>query len=381
MDLNALKQLKSEQAEKILAIRSAVEKENRQMSDDEKNTLTEVKRKVDDLNAQIDLVEQSMELERSIVTPKPEENKKMTDLEAVRSLVDNGQNKELVERNSNIGQGVKTMGVLVSRTYTDGTDGANISPDKVGEGVNYLEGKPALWDEMGATKYPSLAGGTQRLPFMDTFVGAQKTEGNAFADETVNPESIELTPRRFGTTIKVSREGLATFNPSTWNGIMQNAMKVIDRQITGEIFVQAATTTNVTLATAHSKTNYDELEGSVPVDGNYMMSRAQFYKAKGVKLDDGSGLFLVKRNGQDKGETYEGTPVYHSALFASPADIVVYGVPENIAVGFWGNDAYEVIVDPYSAKKTGELEITISKIADVQVVNKDVAFVKSGTIA
>lgn len=380
MDLHSLKQLKSEQGEKLEAIRSIVEKENRQMTDDEKNTLAEVKRTVADLDAKIDLVNNTMELERNVMEVKPEVDKVMGNLEAVRSLVDNGQGKDLVERNSAIGQGIKTMGVLVSRAYTDGTDGAAISPDKVGAGINYLEGKPALWDEINATKYVNLAGGTQRLPFMDIFAGAQKAEGDAFADETVAPSSIELTPRRFGTTITVSREGLSTFNPSTWDGIMANAMKVIDRQITGEIFVQAATTTNNTSATAHSKGNYDELEGSVPVDGVYFMSRAQFYKAKGVKLDDGSGLFLAKRVSQDKGETYEGTPLYHSSLFASPADVLVYGVPNNIAVGFWGNDAYEIIVDPYSAKKSGELEITISKIADVQVVNKDVAFAKSGVI-
>lgn len=382
MDLNTLKQERKEAGDKLMVIRSRVKTENRQMTEDENTEFKMISRSLESLDSNIALAEQSLELERSLGGVDPNVKTKMSDLAAVQLFVKRGQASEVIDRNKDIGDGIQTMGVLVSRGYSDAVDGAHLSPDNVAPSINYLEGVPDLWKEVDATIYRDLKGGTQRMPFMSTFAGAIVGEGVDLAVETVNPTSVELTPNRYGTTISVSREALATYSAGAWESIMGNARKVIDRQMTAQIFVQAATTTNTTGATTHTKDNYDELEGSVPVDGIYFMSRKQFYKAKGVQVATGAGEgFLVERNGQDKGLTYEGTQVRHSELFAAPADTVVYGVGNNIAVGFWGQDAYEIIVDPYSLKKSGELEITISKIADVVVVNKDVAFAKTGVIA
>jgi hypothetical protein len=135
-------------------------------------------------------------------------------------------------------------------------------------------------------------------------------------------------------------------------------------------------------AGAFTKVGFDALEGSVPTDGNYMMARSSFFEAKSVPIDAGSGKFLATKQGQDYGETYEGTPIFHSSNFVDGAGLqyICYGVASNIALGFWGNDSYEIIVDPLTKAAKGTLVITISKIVDVKIPNVAVAWSRSADL-
>ena len=202
----------------------------------------------------------------------------------------------MIKRNQELGSGIASMGVFVERNYSFGTNGDDMSPVKV-TGLNVLEGNPALWSQLGATIYSDLKGSTQVLPFMDAFAGQAVNEKGSIVRDQTAPSSVQLVPSRVGIQIEVTREGLATFSEGTWNGVMQNAYKAIDRKITGKVYAAVvAGATEVAAADGLTKTDFDLLEGSVPVDGIYMMNRSTFFQAKGVDIAvAGSGKFLVSR--------------------------------------------------------------------------------------
>lgn len=386
MKLSDLQQEQAQLQESVLAVRSLLETENRVMNEEETKTIETVTRRLAELKSNIAAIELADEIARSQkpieVVQKPIDKKvEMKSLELVRELAEAGrQTENVIKRNQELGSGIASMGVFVERNYSFGTNGGDMSPVKV-DGLNVLEGDPALWKQLNATVYSDLKGSTQVLPFMDAFAGQAVGEKGTITRDTTAPSSVTLTPTRVGIQIEVTREGLATFSDGTWNGVMQNAYKAIDRKITGKVYAAVlAGATEVAAADDISKASFDLLEGSVPVDGIYMMNRSTFFEAKGVDIAvAGSGKFLVSRLGQDRGETYEGSPIFHSGLFLDGAKkkYVFYGVSGNIAIGFWGMDAYEVIVDPLTKAADGVLVITISKIVDVKIPNVAKAFVRT----
>lgn len=385
MDLNALKQQKAEATKKLLTLQRSATDSNEPMTDEQITEVKSLKRSLDNFDVEIQLAEQEIDLKRSLVIDKPVDQtpaKEVGSLAAVRSLSEKGMTPELIARNSELAENVQTQGVFAKRNYSHGTNGAAISPSLV-RGLNILEGRTDLYRQCGSTIYEDLKGSTQRLPFMDAFAGQLVAEKGAITRDQTAPTSVELVPERYGIQIEVTREGLATFNQVTWDGILANAAKAIDRKISAQMYAEIlAGATTVTGADDLSKASFDLLESSVAVDGSYFMKRKTFYGAKSIAIDSGSGQFLAKRVAQDIGETYEGVPIFHSGLFVDATDekYVAYGVPSNIAIGFWGNDAYELIVDPFTKAANGTLVITISRIADIKIPNVANAFVKSADL-
>ena len=377
-------------SKELLAIRDLSGEENRVLNAEEVTKVDELTRDLGSVEASIKLEDEADALARNLKKEVKKEEVKVErklGLDLVRDLVDNAgrQTPEIIASNKEVARGVDTQGIFISRAgFTDGTDGANFSPIGV-SGLTITESPvtPPLYKQMGLTTYPSLAGGTQKLPYMSTITAEQVAEGVDITQTAASSSSVELSPVRVGVQIQVSREGLATFNQATWDGVMKNVLQSIDRKITAKVYAAAyAGATTVAAATSFSKANFDLLEAAVPVDGKYLMSRASFFSAKSVKLDTGSGRFLANRVSQDLGETYEGTPIFHSGLFsdASKTKYVVYGAMENIAIGFWGDDAYEIIVDPYTNALGGELLITVSKLVDVKIPDAATAFAKSADL-
>jgi len=378
---------KSGIAESLLAIRELAKTEDRVLNGEEVTKVTELTRDLTNLEASIVLEDQADELARNLnPTKEPIVEKKVkTSLELVRDLANaKGQLPDHIQEiNREVAAGIASEGVFISR-FDYASDGANMSPKRV-SGLTITESpvSPALWEDMGLTVYPSLTGGTQKLPYMSTILAEEVAEGVGITQQDPSTNHVELTPSRVGVQISVTREGLQTYNQATWDGVMKNVLESIDRKITAKVYAKAyAGATIVAAVTTFTKANFDTLEGSVPVDGKYMMSRKSFFTAKAVVIDSGSGKFLANRVSQDYGETYEGTPIFHSGLFvdASKTKYVVYGAMKQIAIGFWGNDAYELIVDPFTNALKGELLITVSKLVDIEIPDVAIAFVKSADL-
>lgn len=380
---------KTEISRELVAIRDLMKTENRVLTEDEVAKVTDLKRDLANVDASLALADDDDSLQRNVatvVTPEPAKNTKpKTSLDLVRDLANSkGEVPEHIkEINRNVAAGVDTQGVFISR-FNYGTNGDDFSPKKVA-GLTVTESpvSPALYTKMGLTTYPSLNGGTQKLPFMSTILAEEVAEGVGITPISPTTNHVELTPSRVGVQISVSREGLGTYNQATWDGVMKNVLEAIDRKITAKVYAAAyAGATTVTAANAFTKAAFDLLEGSVPVDGKYLMSRASFFSAKSVAIDVGSGKFLANRVSQDFGETYEGSEIFHSGLFtdASTTKYVIYGALSQIAIGFWGQDAYELIIDPFTNALKGELLITVSKLVDIKIPDAATAFVKSADL-
>jgi hypothetical protein len=381
MLVHELKQLQAEKEAEFLVIRGLVAKSETGTTDEQRTEMQAITRSLENIKADITLAEQELAISRNIptvVAPQPVEKTEMNSLQAIRALSTSGLTPDLAARNKELAEGVISQGVFAKRNYSYGTNGADISPSMV-QGLNILEGRTDIYRQCGATIYPDLKGSTQRLPFMDAFAGQVVAEKGTITRDQTSPSSVELVPQRVGIQIEVTREGLDTFNQTTWDGILANAGKAIDRKLSAMTYTAILAGATAVATGAITKVGFDALEASVPVDGVYFMARKTFYEAKGVPIDAGSGKFLAQRNGQDIGETYEGVPIFHSGLFADGAaqQYVTYGVPSNIAIGFWGNDAYELIVDPFTKAADGTLVVTISRIADIKIPNVARAFSKS----
>jgi len=389
MNLNDLLIQRTETIERMQTIIDGASEAKRSLSDEEKTQWESMNSEVTRMASEIETIQKQEELTRSLLNTttteelKPNNNqtkKSMKTLEAVRALASRKElPAEVVELQRSLADGIATDGIMIERAHTY-ANGTGSIPSSV-EGLNVI-GNKSIIDQLGATMYTGLSGEIKKLPFMDSVVGAAKAEGAAFDSDATTKSSVTLEPQRVGVSFVVSKEALATYNESTWNGILQNYMDAADRKLTGMVYDKVlAGATAVAAATTVTKANMDLLEKTVDADGSYLMSRTQFFAGKDVKVDAGSGKFLFNKVSNEYGVNYEGTPIHYSNLFAAPAteDYIVFGHMPNVAIGIWGQ-GYEIIANPYTGAKSGEVEITVNRICDVEVVNAAKAFAKTADL-
>lgn len=268
-------------------------------------------------------------------------------------------------------------GFLVSsvRGHDTTTEGAAIPNNP----IDFLSiiGKKPIWDEMGVRKLPSLKG-TITLPYKNPEVAQLLAEKANEIGDVVNKLGTVLSPERYQKSQLWSKEMIASEMPILHNQMIADLIVGVDRKITAEVYKKASAVATEVAAGALTKAGFDALQGEAEVEegGVFASPRKTFFEAKGVKIDNGSGKFLVELDKAGVyGRTYEGVKYFYSKLFDEGAEKrVVYGDFYEIVVGDWG--MFEIIVDPYSNKKTGQVEITVSRIASVACQNP-AAFVKT----
>ncbi len=273
--------------------------------------------------------------------------------------------------------GVGTTGVLFGlRDFSVGTQSGNT--DKSAVMPMSVIGSNPIWQRMGCRYLPNLQG-TITLPHKSPRTAQAVAEKVALTHDTVTSSGVVMAPARVGDSQIWSKELLASENPSLHEAMIQDMLIGLDRQITADVYTKAiAGSTEVTGFTV-TKPGFDSLMAGAEVEneGSFAAARSTFFEAKAVAIDAGSGRFLASLSGQkDMGQTYEGVPFFYSSLFSDGADkkYVLYGDFYNIVVGDWG--MYEVIINPYTYAKEGQLEITVSRIVKV-VMHNPAAFVRS----
>ena len=157
-------------------------------------------------------------------------------------------------------------------------------------------------------------------------------------------------------------------------------VKGCDRAVTNSIFdVAIAGATAITgLTSGYTTDAIDTVAGAVDGDVSILMPRAEFYKAKGTKVDSGSGMFVANKVNSFAGAMWDGTPVFYSSLFAN-ATIVAADL-KHITVGEFG-DEQEVIFDQYTTAPEGQVVVTVAKIADVKLRNANAVKKAAITVA
>lgn len=229
-------------------------------------------------------------------------------------------------------------------------------------------GYEPFYKQLGVEILPNLATSV-KLPYVDAIVAAKKAAGQRY-DNDKAVSTVLLQPNRYTVTETIGKELLAVGNEGALQAFLFEMVKGADRAVTKDIFdVIIAGATAVTGLTAYTTANMDTLVSAIDGEVALLMPRAEFYKAKGVKVDDGSGLFLANKMNSFAGQLWDGTPLFYSQLFApTVATTIAAADMKHITVGEFGNE-YEVIFDYYTKAPEGQVVVTVCKLADVKLRN------------
>lgn len=283
------------------------------------------------------------------------------------------------EQHKELGRGIVSEGLLVPyhhkrATQTTTTNASSI--DVVIDPDLSIIGQEPLWAQMGMTVLPGLKG-QLKLGKKTPDVAEKIAEEATITQEGAVPTHVTMAAERFGITQNFTKELLAQENPAVAAAIINDMVAGCDRAITAEAYTIALAAATEVTAGAITKAGFDALMGAVDIDGAFAMDRGSFFEAKGVAIDAGSGRFLTTLGAMNGvGLTYDGVKALYSTLFADGVDqqYIIYGGWKEMYLGFWG--ALEILINPYTFQKDGEIEVTVNKLADVKSRN-DGAFVKS----
>lgn len=322
--------------------------------------------------------------ERTIVINNEEQERKM-EFNLSKALVDiatrgglQGVELEKTQELSTRSGVVPSQGaVLLESTRSHDTSTQDENIDQTAIMPLSIIGKEPVWQRMGCRYLPNLKG-TITLPYKSPIIAAALAEKAALTHDTVTNNGVLVAPQRYAVGQIWTKELLASENPALHNAMVADMITSVDRKISADVYAKAlAGATEVTI-TALDKAGLDLLMGGaeIEMDGVFASSRATFFEAKGVAIDSGSGRFLATIVNKDLGATYEGIPWFYSSLFADGTNqqYVIYGDFSQIVVADWG--MYEVLVNPYTYAKEGQIEIVVSRIANVSMHDPN-AFAKS----
>lgn len=300
---------------------------------------------------------------------------------AIREFARGGSEKLTgieAEQHQELSRGVQTSGLLVpyhQRAVADTTTNAATIDLLIAPGISII-GKEPLYQSMGCTIMPGLQG-SFKLGKKTADVAGKFAEKAAITTKPAVPTYVTMTPSRYGITETWDKELLAQENPQVHAAILNDMVKGVDRKMTAEVYAIALAAATEVAAGALTMAGFNALMAAVDIDGAFAMTRASFFAAKGVAVDQGSGKFLTALTGKNGiGLTHDGANAFYSTLFADGANqqYAIYGAFSEIFIGLWG--ALELLFDPYTLQEEGQIRTTVNKLAGI-VCRDAGAFVKS----
>lgn len=232
-----------------------------------------------------------------------------------------------------------------------------------------------MYRTLGVRVLPGL-NGTLGLPAQSHNIATFPGEENTLITAPNKPTGITLTPLRVGITEKVGKELMNSGHAPLFSAIISDMVTGIDSAISKRTLDKVsvgAKAGNIVDGTSLTNGFADitgkiltDLEAKVEIDGKFVMPRSGYAILKSKPLTDGDSKTLI--NGKfSGGETFDGYDAFGTTF--CPAGHILYGAFEHVTVGMW--DGLEIIVDPYTRAKFGEVEITVNRLIDVQVRNAE----------
>lgn len=283
------------------------------------------------------------------------------------------------EMHDELSRGITTEGLLVPYTESHRDQNTTSKADSIDVKIDpnlSIIGKEPLWSQMGLTVLPGLQG-TIKLG-KKTPDEAEKVGEKAEITQTGNTETfVTMSPERYGITDIFTKELLAQRNPAVQAAIVADMIKGCDRKLTADVYTIALAAASEVTEGAITVPGFNALMAAIDLDGAFAMHRASFFNAKGQKVDAGSGRFLASMTTTNGiGTTYDGARLFYSTLFndGDAKQYAIYGAWEEVYMGFWG--ALEILLNPYTYQKKGQIEMTVNRLADI-VCRNDAAFVRT----
>ena len=237
------------------------------------------------------LDKEQKEIEKQINQRKAQDEintRKLTKIQTTESKMEDFKN--LIVRNGDKVENFKVRGITLANGIKDEAIADNLS----------VVGYEPFYKSMGVELFPNLVSNL-RLPYMDIITAQKKASGERYDNDKVMA-TVTLEPKRFTVTETVDKALLAVGNEAALNNFIFEMVKGTDRAVTKEIFdIALAGATEVTGITAYTTTGMDSLVGAIDGNVKVLMPRAEFYKAKGTKVDAGSGMFLANKATNETG--------------------------------------------------------------------------------
>lgn len=277
------------------------------------------------------------------------------------------------EQHKEMGRNITSTGLLVpyqhrSATVNTPTTHATSIDVTIDPNLSIIGYEP-LYNQMGLTILNNLSG-TIKLGKKTHDVADKYATGAEVVAESNVPSFVTMVPERFGITDTFAKELLAQMNPAVQAAIVADMIKGCDRKLTAEVYTVALAAASEVAAGAITEAGFNALAAAVDMDGAFAMDRGSFFAAKAVAFDTGSGLRLAKNAASNGvGTSWDGTPIYYSNLFDDGAakQYLVYAAWSEMWMGFFGG--LEIIINPYTRARWGEIEMTVNRLADVIVRN------------
>lgn len=385
--MKKLQELRLERTDSIRSMQAMVNKagtEKRSFTEAEEATYQALRTDVSGLDTKIERAEELDTLNRSIEIPvekvvtntqRGDEKKVFNIANAMRQAaggVLSGIPAEMNQRSEDAGVTATNKNTLlipaeaISNRAMAVADGTALIHKDVATDLDIIVPVP-LYKTLGVRILTGL-NGTLGLP-------AQKHNEATFPGENItvitNPNQatgVTLTPQRVGLTESFSKELLNSGNSALFSAIISDMVAGIDSAITRRVITEAIDKAGaeVPLTGAITAEAMTEAEAAIEVDGKFVFTRPDFALLKSSTLDAGGNRTLV--NGKFSGGlTFDGYDAFGTS-FCTDA-VAVYGAWNHATVGMW--DGIEIIVDPYTGAKRGEIEVTVNRLVDAQVRNTE----------
>jgi HK97 family phage major capsid protein len=289
-----------------------------------------------------------------------------------------------VRRLQNIVQGDVSRH-LISRAMTAGnflTGGATV-PDQMMDMIELLRNM-ALVFAMGARRMDDIVGDIVFPRQTSGSTITDKSETGTSLETTLGTDDIKGTPHRLTAFIEATRQLLAQSSQDVeaWireDLMVQTALKLDFNALFGTGAdaqpIGIANTTGVggvTFGAAATREKIIEFETDVNVANalmgmlGYVTSPAAAGKLKNKAVDAGSGKFVWE------GSVIDGILNNYKAMSSNQipatgtyANRMIFGNWRDLLILFWAGT--EIIVDPYSNKKDGKIDIQIERMYDIVV--------------
>ena len=236
--------------------------------------------------------------------------------------------------------------------------------------------------DLGVKMYTGLNGNFV-IPSMPQVSASFKAETAQADSADASPTSLTLTARRVPVSQKFTKELLAQTNPAIYTGIVQDLQDAIWRAVADDFFTQfEADAIDCSTSLAGSTLAYEDmvnLQAAVPyelVNPAYVSSTAvAAYLKKTPTLANITGPVW-------EGPILRGNVDGIKAIGTNYAvgNSVYYGDFSKAAIGQWGT--IELLVNPYTLAKEGEIEVVATGLFDSGVPNcKFFSWVKNAALS
>ncbi|WP_339789240.1 phage major capsid protein [uncultured Imperialibacter sp.] len=402
MNLNELKQKRSEEVKRMEAIKATIDKEQRSLSADEKSQWNVIKAEIEKYDELIQVetdVEEArakkvIEKVTSRALPSDKESDLFERFDLAKALSEGanptGAEAEMrqlaIEENKSF-RGSK--GVLIPRSYLEyrgvltTSTGAKTIATSVANKVVDTDAKTII-QSLGVTRWDNLAAGYFNVPTVGDTTAVYDAENSThtITDPTVG--GITLQPKFLHYTTSFTTEQLYSMSNNTQNKVLAMFVNAIEKGFEKELCAKLAAidaisgyATGSTFVTSAATSTVLTLESELAVEGTaYLTSPKVRGYLKGLSTDSGSGI-KVWANNEVNGYPAYASSYINSTLTTSGQKFAIFGRFEDAHIGTWGG--IQILMNEQGDQfyDKGLIGVRVSQMSDVQVISSSFKLIKN----